>query len=302
VLLQKKHIPFIGGEPSTELIFKALEQKGYTPKEIMGLYLVRNIAPWHRQGMLKDRKQFSEIATKFFKSAKFSHVADADKLTLEEFTAWYDKHKSELGNKDYLQLIAKDTNPIYEPDANYFQKMSSIMDAVRDSNVIGTISNTLKKYDKVLVVYGNAHQYTSRPIFEKMFGSEGQIESLILSEHKPAQTTQPTVTTNAPDKTNKRYQLFTAAAGLISVISGAIILKATGVAQKSLAKSAAFAAIVTGGITATLSLVNSQSEEKTTTTMTTTSQNNHSFSSNNTIQSGHVARLEQEKADVSIQR
>jgi len=301
-LLRKRNVPFVGGEPSVSTIFKSVEQRGYPPKEIMGLYLVRMIPIWRRRGVIKNREQFSEMATNFLMSPMFSHVPDSEKLTLDEFTAWYDQHKSTVGNKDYLQLVASDSNSIHEPDANYFQQMANAMDVARDTNIIGTINNALKQYDKVLVVYGNAHQYTSEPIFEKMFGSKGRIEHLILSESQQAQSVPPIISVTTP-KSNKAYQLFTVVAGVVAVATGAIMLKATGIAQKSFAKAAAIGAIITGGITAAWSYVNWRSEEKTAQLPIAAQQVSNQLIAENTLaNSGHVARLQQEQPLTSLQR
>ena len=301
-LLRKIGTPFIGGEPPTAAIFKAVQDKGYSSKDVMGLYLVRTIPIWRRNGVLKDKNQFLEMATNFLKSTMFSHVADAEKLTLNEFTAWYDQHKSAVGNKDYLQLVASDSNSNHAPDANYFQQMANAMDAVRDTNIIGTIGNALKQYDKVLVVYGNAHQYTSEPIFEKMFGSKGRIEHLILTEPKQPQIAPPVISV-APPKSNKAYELFAAAAGAVAITTGAIMLKATGIAQKSFAKAAAIGSIITGGITAAWSFVNWRSEEKIAELPIVVSEASNQMITKNTLaNSGHVARLQQEQPLTSLQR
>jgi len=297
-LLRKKNVPFIGGEPPTSAVFKSVEQQGYSTKEVMGLYLLRMIPQWRRRGVLKDSHQFTEMATNFLKSPVFSHVPDQEKLTLQEFNAWYDQHKAELGNKEYLQTIAADSNSNNAPDANYFQKMANSMDAARDSNIIATVNEVLKQYDKVLVVYGNAHQYTSEPIFEKMFESKGTIETLVLTEHKPRQTSQPANQQNP----NNAYQTIAGVAGISGIASGAMILNTPEIAQRSLAKTTAVGAIVAGSITAMWSMLNLFSTKNAAPSQNTAKQNNSPDSAENASGNGHVARLQQEQSTTSPQR
>ena len=93
------------------------------------------------------------------------------RLSWDEFQALYAAHKAEWGNKDPWQVVAGDSDPHSGAIVNYFQKMSAIMDQVREKNLDTVIADALAKYDKVLVVYGSAHQYKSRPVLEAMFKS-----------------------------------------------------------------------------------------------------------------------------------
>lgn len=178
--LRHKKIPFIGGEPTTEEIFKKLVENGYSQKDGMALHLLRSVSIWNRSGNL-NKQHFPEQANAFLNSKLFDFVPKENKLTVDEFKAWYDAHKAELGNKDVFQVTATDTNP-NNVDPNYFQKMSAVMDRARDENLLKVISEALEKNDKVLVVYGNAHQYKSAPVFENMFAQKPATERLILEE------------------------------------------------------------------------------------------------------------------------
>jgi hypothetical protein len=184
--LRGKNIPFIGGEPAFSDISGALEKQGYSLKEVMALYLLRHISIWKRHETLQDRDHFPEQANKFFsKHPDFDFIPREKRLTFDEFKTWYDAHKAELGNKDMLDVTAADSNPPQGSAPNYFQKMSAIMDKVRDDHLVTLIADSLAANDKVLVVYGSAHQYKSMPVFEKMFGSKAEVEQLVLEEATP---------------------------------------------------------------------------------------------------------------------
>ncbi len=178
--LRRKNIPYIGGEPTTEEIFKKLEENGYSQKDGMALHLLRSVSIWNRSGSL-NKEHFSQQANAFLNSQLFDFVPKENKLTVDEFKAWYDAHKAELGNKEVFQVTATDTNP-NNINPNYFQKMSAVMDRTRDENLLKVIGEALDKNDKVLVVYGNAHQYKSAPVFESMFAQKPTTERLILEE------------------------------------------------------------------------------------------------------------------------
>jgi hypothetical protein len=212
-------LPFIGGEPSHKDIFKALGDKGYSTKEVMALYFIRSVGAWKRTGSIKQKEQIPQIATSFFESdPRFTHVPKEERLNYQEFTAIYDAHKAELGNKELFDLQAADSNPHAGEKLNYFQTMSAVMDRVRDEHLINTVNDALAKHDKVMVVYGNAHQFVSAPVIEHMFGSKPQIETLKLTElqtpvapekpaEKPAEkaTQPPSPTPHAPYALDSRH-------------------------------------------------------------------------------------------------
>ena len=177
--------PFIGGEPSSKDVFKALTDKGYSTKEVMALYFIRNVSALKHSGGIKQKEQIAQMAVSFFENyPAFAHIPKEDRLNYQEFTAIYDAHKAELGNRELFDLRPYDSNSGAGEKANYFQTMSATMDRVRDEHLVKVIHDTLSKHDKVMVVYGNAHQFASAPVIENMFGSKPQIETLQLAELK----------------------------------------------------------------------------------------------------------------------
>jgi hypothetical protein len=229
-LLRRLHIPFIGGEPTPKDIFAALRQQGYSNQDAMGLYVVRTIPQWRRRGQVKDRAHLLTLVDNFLKSPLFSHVPPEERLTAEGFTSWYDAHKQSLGGKDYTQLIAADSNPNHSPSANDFQRMSNAMDMARDANILRTIEGGLKQYDKVMVVYGNAHQHVQAPVLEQMFSGKPLEEKLVLAPPvPPSLPAAPVAKPTAPTHNNRlveqisRISLLVAGAGAAAV--SALLLK-----------------------------------------------------------------------------
>ena len=58
-LARSRHTPFIGGEPTAAAIMQELQKQGYSAKEGMALYLMREIPCWRRDGLLKDKQHFA---------------------------------------------------------------------------------------------------------------------------------------------------------------------------------------------------------------------------------------------------
>lgn len=231
--LRSKNIPFVGGEPSVSTIFQALEKNGYSSKDSMALYLMRTIPIWKREGLLADNAHFATQANGFLaNSSVFAFIPKEERLTFDEFKTWYDAHKSELGNKDMLAVTASDSNP-RTSNPNYFQKMSGIMDRVRNEHLVTLVAGSLAAKDKVLVVYGNAHQCQSTPVYEKMFGSKATIEQLVLEENRQPAQAPPTI----PATTAIRFDKDTLVASKPSKTS--VLLKYGSVALLAAAGTAA---------------------------------------------------------------
>lgn len=202
-LAREKKIPFIGGEPSSKQVMAALEKQGHSDKEIMAIYLLRSISKLKRSNSLNKNNLRQYIDGFLSKDPLFEHIPQEERLTFDEFKSWYDSHKHEVGNKDLLSLTTADTYNNVQTVPNYFQRMSKIMERVRDDHLINVIADCASEYDKVMVVYGSAHQFVSEPILEKMFGGKAQKEILTLNEvavstPKPAQETPAQNIENQP--------------------------------------------------------------------------------------------------------
>ena len=83
-LAGQKNIPFVGGEPSEPQIFKEMEGKGYSAKDIMAFYLLRNIPVWRRDGEL-NKEHFDRQANEYLNLQMFDFIPKEKRLTFDEF-------------------------------------------------------------------------------------------------------------------------------------------------------------------------------------------------------------------------
>ena len=167
-LAMENNIPFIGGEPSDKTIFSCMKEKGYSAKEVMAFYLLRQIPQWRREGVLGE-STFAERATKHLEHwRRASGTPGAAALSFEEFTRWYDKHNTT--GKTFLEIDNEDVRPTNAPADNYFRKLHYRLTAIRERHVDTVIGNSFTDHDRVLVVYGDGHFRSSRRVFEKALG------------------------------------------------------------------------------------------------------------------------------------
>ena len=166
-LAHQNRIPFLGGEPLTIQICSVMEKEGYSAKDIMAFYLLRQIPQDRREGKAMDEAHFAERALRYLPQA-FEHIPQQERLTLPEFEAWYAIHGSD--GKHFLKTSADDLAPYASPVGNYFQQLNHRLGLVREQHLDTLIAESLANSDRVLVVYGDGHLVQSRAVFEKMLG------------------------------------------------------------------------------------------------------------------------------------
>lgn len=185
-LAQQQHIPFAGGEPAMADIYATMKADGYSARDVMAHHLLRLIPELRRGGTL-DASHFDQQAARILQSdgdPYFDYIPKDQRISVADFKAWYAAH--DTSGKSYLAVMTDDTSPYADANATYFQAMSHTIDKIRDRHLNQIIAGALKGADRVMVVYGNAHLYTSRPVLEKMFGSKGVVMEIPPGNAPPA--------------------------------------------------------------------------------------------------------------------
>ncbi len=162
-----KKVPFIGGEPSLsqEMNSEFILSQGFTKEDIRNVQVVQRI-PYRR-----DHLKLAEDA--FFKYAKKHYSVDKkSKVFMGEFQKWYLK---KVGHKfSYAKVPKEEADVNCSPTDTLIQKIACATNINRDRALVQNIESLLKKYDRVLVVYGTGHFVQEYPALIKAFGSEPQ--------------------------------------------------------------------------------------------------------------------------------
>jgi hypothetical protein len=191
-LAHQSHIPFVGGEPSHAALVASLEREGYSVKDIMAFYLLRMISQERREGNPMDEAHFAESAAHYLQQ-DFSYIPQQERLTTDEFEAWYDAHKADA--KHFLKTSTDDTAPYASPAGSYFQHLNHRLGMVREEHLDGLIAKSLTSNDRILVIYGDAHLVRSRAVFEKML-APGTSTQIAINQGEKQSPSRP-VTTSA---------------------------------------------------------------------------------------------------------
>jgi hypothetical protein len=172
-LAHQNHIPFVGGEPTHTAIVTSMEREGYSVKDIMAFYLLRALPQERREGKPINEAHFAEWSAHYLQQY-FSYMPQQERLTIDEFKAWYDSHKAD--SKHFLEISTGDFAPYASPVGNYFQEFSHRLSRIRDGHLCTLIAEVLSSHDRVLVVYGDGHLVKTHRVFEKMLGQGAIIQ------------------------------------------------------------------------------------------------------------------------------
>lgn len=162
-LAGNKGIPVIAGEPKDADVFKAMEGRGYSTKDTMGMYLLRRL----ERDAYPSEEAFDKGVSKYFGEHKaFDHIPKDQRMTAEEFKSWYAEHNQT--GKPFLQITGDDVGP--SKTDTFFGKMTRDSGIVRDEHLAQVIADATNKHGDVLVVYGEGHLRTLKPVLEQMLG------------------------------------------------------------------------------------------------------------------------------------
>jgi len=166
-LAMQNNIDFIGGEPTAQEELKAMNDRGYSNKDVMAFYFLQAIPQNKGDGTI-NKDNFEQKAEEYFSSKMFDFIPKDERITVAEFKEWYAQH-NDKPERDAFNIQTGDLSP--EDNSSYFHKMSFETGVIREKNVDTQIEKSLNDYDRVMVVYGGGHFLESRPIFEKEFGN-----------------------------------------------------------------------------------------------------------------------------------
>jgi hypothetical protein len=169
---QAKKIPFVGAEPDESLILSAARDAGYSPQDLYGLYVLRLIPQWRRDGTL-TRESFAEAykETSAGIGARVG-IAAKDVPGLQAFEDWY---RLRQGSAFRLHDINTDTAAPVPEGTLFSQKLAAVTDRVRSVHILRVTEEMLNRYHHVLLVFNSKHYPVQEPALESMLGPPTRI-------------------------------------------------------------------------------------------------------------------------------
>jgi hypothetical protein len=188
-LAQQHGVPFMGAEPNDADFFKGMLAKGYSERDVMGLYLLRVIPSGEKTTResapipFQSEEQLEKFANHYFSAhACFDSISPEKRLTYKTFKQWYDEKNQGVIQRPIWQFISEDAAPFDEPNVNYFRRLNHFAGLVREEAINKTVQAALQKHNNVMVVYGGGHLVQSLPVYEKALGKPTYITGHSVSD------------------------------------------------------------------------------------------------------------------------
>ena len=157
---------FVGGEPTEREIIEFVAKSGYSPKDLLAFYVVRQIPQMKRRSDF-DPESFPAKCEKFMGRYR-KRLGIKGVFGYPQFKEWYSKHMPEP--KSFLDIENNDPAPHGGTSATYIQKISHQVGIARDRVILKRIESMLNQFDRVLIVYGGSHYLLQEGALKQALG------------------------------------------------------------------------------------------------------------------------------------
>jgi hypothetical protein len=159
-------IPFVGGEPDESDVLRAIQEAGFTARDLAQFYFVRQIPQFLREESSFEQKPV-ELYASFMPGVLRDLGLQPGELPFDEFLAWYEN----LNGKrlDFGTFDPEESAPL-DKGKYGTQRISHEVGMARERFILALIADSLDEYDHALVVYGKSHLAQQRPVLQAMLG------------------------------------------------------------------------------------------------------------------------------------
>lgn len=171
-LCAQNNIPFVGGDAPNHTFLEPLAKKGFLEKDVIFFMLALNFPFWNRDGLV-NKANFKELCENMMQ-VHIAHWLCKEKIsyTVDEFLEWHEAHIGKALDivKDFPWGVEqKEFMPSTARDATIYQQIQAHILAIRDMHCLKVIQDSLKKYNRVFVVFGASHLIWQKNALEKLF-------------------------------------------------------------------------------------------------------------------------------------
>lgn len=145
---------FMGGEITSKEIKEYFKYEShYNLKDLVGFLLLRSMAAFNQS---RPELSLAQAMERVYSYIPQDYGLEKTELLKEtEFLSWA---KETLGKPfSYAELEADDIAPICDKSALKSQKINCEINKIRNAHLVSVIHDSLRTYNKVLVVYGAGH-------------------------------------------------------------------------------------------------------------------------------------------------
>lgn len=162
-----KKISFNYAEPDDLTIKNSISEKGYTDRDLLFFYGLRQIPQLIRQGA-SDEKTVKRRLSQYLENTAKNRLFIEPLMNLDEFEKTF---KDKLDRSiDYMKINADLVSPRVDENPEWSNKVSFEVGQVREHSIAKMIEQRVNEYKKVIIVYGQGHLVKERKALEKAFG------------------------------------------------------------------------------------------------------------------------------------
>lgn len=164
---------FQGGEPSDGTVLEYVSKRGYSPTDLLGYYIVRQIPQLIMSEAISGvddprlENEIFDIVGAFAQDTGKDIGALSGVDGLAPFSAWYEATNGIPLSDGYSEQDAWPATAVSEPKATNI--MSDLVADARDRHIIATLNEALTENQTVLIVYGSSHHVIHAPALEAAF-------------------------------------------------------------------------------------------------------------------------------------
>lgn len=166
-------VDFIGGEVNQHSYVSELAKYDISLEDVVYFMLAQQIPFWHRDNRLNKDNLKEQFETFMKEPIKHWLGIPTVEYTFEDFLVYHQKNTGtcyEPENTFIWDYTSTELMPYLGADAIMYQKVAARINHLRDWHIVEVITSTLKKYNKVLVIYGASHYEWQEKNLNHLFG------------------------------------------------------------------------------------------------------------------------------------
>ncbi len=167
-LAHKKGIPFVGAEPTDKAILSQLTSKGYTDRDFVFFYFLRNIPQYGRSKELSAEDQLPMLFDRDMERWDGHHILQSIP-TYGDYQDWFHRHYPE--KLSFKKLIDHDLTCPQADSELFFHQLSNEIELIRDTHILKVQLDLSREFSKIMTVYGGSHYRCQEEVLKRYFGT-----------------------------------------------------------------------------------------------------------------------------------
>lgn len=163
MLAADRGIPFLDGEPSSQVTLESLRAEG-NPQDALGFLVLRQLGQLRREETTAALDTSVQRAVRELKRRFHMNAV----MEVADFKARFQK---KTGRRfEPRNVVGGMTAAVVESNPDFTRLQAIRVMLARERHLIGLWASLLAKYDRVFVIYGAGHYVYERAILEDLFG------------------------------------------------------------------------------------------------------------------------------------